>query len=62
MGPPTQWSGSRCIILQLRPLVGLTRRVKLYAGLIVIIHQDLAPRASRGVSSFLEPLMPAVHQ
>jgi hypothetical protein len=42
--------------------LGLIRHGKLLASLLVIICQDLAPRAFRGVSSFLEPLMLAVHQ
>jgi hypothetical protein len=40
---------------------GLVCHGKLLASLLVIIYQDLAPRASRGVSAFLEPLMPVVH-
>jgi hypothetical protein len=35
---------------------------KLLASLLVIIRQDIAPRASRGINSFLEPLLLAVHQ
>jgi hypothetical protein len=42
--------------------LGLIHHGKLLASLLVIICQDLAPQAFRGVSSFLEPLMPVVHQ
>jgi hypothetical protein len=41
---------------------GLIHHGKLLASLHVIIRQDLAPRASRGVSAFVEPLMLVVHQ
>jgi hypothetical protein len=41
---------------------GIICHGKLPASLLVIILLDLALRTSRGVSSFLEPLMPIVHQ
>jgi hypothetical protein len=63
MGQPTQLSGSRYISPPLRlGQWGLMHLGKLPASLLIIIHQDLAPRASRRVSAFLEQLMPAVHQ
>jgi hypothetical protein len=62
MGLPTQPSGRGVSACHQSRWWGLVCHGKLSTSLLVIIRQDLAPRASCGVNSFLELLMPAIHQ
>jgi hypothetical protein len=55
-------NGSRCISSPLRLPEGTRTSWQITSGLLIIICQDLAPRAPRGVNSVLEPPTPVVHQ
>jgi hypothetical protein len=62
MGPPIWANGLKHISSPMKLLEGLIRHGKLPASMFIIIYRDLAPQATCGVSSTLEPHAPVVHQ